>query len=133
MKRGIIITLPRYDGVTEYLSLFSIEIEKEAKNNGILFKKLEDKKANKGEFEEIVKALDYKMLVFNGHGSEKIIAGNDDEAIIECGVNEQILKDKIVYARVCKAAALLGKECMKENKEGCFIGYNIDFQFYIDT
>jgi len=37
MNKGILLTLPRYDIVTEYLSQFSYELEKVADNNGIKY------------------------------------------------------------------------------------------------
>ena len=40
MNKGILITLPRQDDVTEYLSTFSKEIEQEASERGIKVKEL---------------------------------------------------------------------------------------------
>lgn len=131
MKRGLVITLPRYDDTTEYLSQFSQQIEKEANDKGVEIKKLKDKEATREEFEKIIKKLDYKMIVFNGHGSNDGINGYKDE-IVKVGENEGLLRERIVYARSCNAAVKLGEECTKDTKEGCFIGYNRPFQFYVD-
>lgn len=131
MEKGLIITLPNYDDTTEYLFQFSKQIKKEAENKGIDLKSLEGKKATRKEFEKIVKKLDYKMLVFNGHGSEDGIKGHKEE-IVKVGKNENLLKERIVYARSCHAAIGLGRECTKSTKDGCFIGYDRPFQFLID-
>jgi len=64
MNKGIIITLPRHDYVTEYISQFSVNILKEANKKNIKVKTLKDKKANRDEFEEVLKNLDYKMIIF---------------------------------------------------------------------
>ena len=78
MKKGILITLPRHDDVTEYLSQFSQQIEDVAKEKSIEIKALRDKEAVKEVFEKIIKKQDYKMVIFNGHGSDKIITGNKE-------------------------------------------------------
>lgn len=129
MNSSIFITLPRYDDATEYLSQFSIIIEKEAFNRNIAFKKLEEGKVNRKEFEKVMAKLDPKMIIFNGHGYEKAICGHKGEPIVEVGSNELLLKQRIVYARSCNAAAVLGKKCMAD----CFIGYNLPFMFYTNN
>lgn len=131
MNKGLIITLPKWDNVTEYLSQFSNQILEEASNREIKYKSLEGKEANKINFEKIVNNLDYNFIVFNGHGSTSSIKGHKDEIIVEVGSNENLLKGRIVYARACEAGAVLGKSCV-ENNEGCFIGYNFPFVFWAD-
>ena len=130
MNKGIIITLPNADFVTDYLSKYSSQIIKEAENRNINIKTLTEKKANRAEFESSIKKLNYKMLVFNGHGSKDSIEGHNN-TIIDLK-NAELLKDRITYARCCDAAAILGNESMKNNKEGCFIGYLFKFMLYID-
>lgn len=132
MNKGMIITLPRKDFVTEYISQYSIEIIQEADNRGVKVKELKDEKANRKEFETVIKKLDYRLIVLNGHGSDKSIEGQN-EILIECDVNDFILKERITYARSCNAGSVLGRICMEGSKEGCFIGYELPFMFYIDN
>ncbi len=132
MKKGIIITLPRHDDVTEYLSVFSKEILEIAESNNILCRKLFDKEANKENFERVINKTNHKLIVFNGHGTENSICGYADEPIVKEKANEQILSDKITYARTCDSASSLGHASMQNNKGGCFIGYSLPFQFYCD-
>jgi len=129
MKQGIIITEPRHDMAMEYLSQFTTFIKKVAEKRNIPIKILLDKNANKKEFTKVVKKLNYKMNIFNGHGSQNFIGGYLDEPIIDIG-NKEILKDRITYARVCESAATLGKKI--EENQGCFIGYELPFMFYSD-
>ena len=75
MKKGLIITLPRHDLVTEYLAQYSKQITDEAENNSILCKELKDAEANKDNFEKIVRGLGYKLIVLNGHGTAQAIYG----------------------------------------------------------
>ncbi|MCH7568753.1 MAG: hypothetical protein IIA87_05005 [Nanoarchaeota archaeon] len=132
MKKGIIITLPDYDDTTEYLSKWSFEILDEARNKSVKIKKLRGKEVNRKDFEKVVSKLDYRMLIFNGHGSESSIFGYKEEIIIEENDNDEILKERITYARSCESASSLGIKSMKNTDEGCFLGYNLPFTFYID-
>ena len=131
MNKGLIITLPRYEYAVDYLSIFSESIIEEANKRSIRVKKLKNKNANKENFESFVKQLDYKMLVFNGHGSENTLSGHKDKPIIKFGENESLLKGRISYARSCWAGLTLGKS-IENDKEGCFIGYKLPFMFFID-
>ncbi|MBI2507843.1 hypothetical protein HYV89_02715 [Candidatus Woesearchaeota archaeon] len=132
MKKGMIITLPRHDIVTEYLSQFSKQIIRASEDQGIPCKQLRDKEASKEVFENLVKTLGYKLVVLNGHGNPEAVYGQSDKPLVEKGVNHHILSDKITYARSCDSASSLGQAIAKNNKEGCFIGYELPFQFYCD-
>ena len=128
----MIITLPRWDNVTEYLSQFSEEILEEAEKQNVKYKPLKDEDANKKEFEKVLSNLNYNLLIFNGHGSPESINGQDDETIIEVGMNDSLLKERIVYARACESGAVLGKKCTQGTEQGCFIGYESKFEFWAD-
>ena len=123
MKKGLIITMPRYDDVTEYFSQFSKEILKEAKEEGFPVKSLVDKEAIKSSFELVAESFPYTLTILNGHGNAKEIFGQDKKPIIAEGINDQLLAGKITYARACESGASLGKSVVFLNKEGCFIGY----------
>lgn len=129
MTKGLIITLPRFDTVTEYFSEFSKEIINIAKKKSIPVKELKDKSANKENTEKVLKKLNHKLVMFNGHGSKTQIAGHKNEIILS-KENSELLKDKIIYSRACEAAHTLGKDISE--KGGCFIGYDEPFQFYAD-
>ena len=131
MKTGLIITLPRSDLVTEYLSQFSEEIIKEAEVREVKCKPLKDEDANKEEFEKVLRRLDYNFVVFNGHGTQDTIKGNANEVLIKLGQNEIILNNRIIYARACEAGEDLGK-VYESSEEGCFIGYCLKFEFWAD-
>ncbi len=107
MEKGLIITLPYHDDTTEYLSQWSYEVIEKANEKSVKVKKLEGEEANKDSFEKIVRKLNYRMLLFNGHGSNKTICGHNDKIIIEEGNNDILLIDKIVYARSCESASSL--------------------------
>lgn len=132
MNKSIIITLPRHEYAVEYLSVFSKSIVQEARNRGFKVKELKDKSANREELEAFIQNFNYKLIVFNGHGSETTITGYKDIPLVQVGLNESLLKGRITYARSCWAGCILGKESMNNDQEGCFIGYTLPFMFYID-
>jgi len=133
MKKGLIITAPEYDDVTEYFAQFSKDILKEAEKEGIPIKHLSGKDATKESFEKAANSFPYKLVVLNGHGNAKEIFGNDQKAIVSEGINDNLLAERITYARACEAGASLGKSIVSLNKDGCFIGYELPFQFYANT
>lgn len=131
MKKGILMTAPKHDITTEYLAIFSIPIEEACDKKSILCKSLKEKSANRKEFVKALNKIDCNFVFLNGHGSEKAIAGHDNEILIQSGENESLLKNRITYARSCEAASILGKK-VTENNQSCFIGYTLPFEFYFD-
>jgi len=132
MKKSVLITLPNFDDVTTYLSIFSKEIILNCQKNQIKIKCLEKEKVTSINTTNIIKKLDCKMIIFNGHGSPKSIRGHKNEKLISLGENDYLLNNRITYARSCWALLELGKKCVEGNK-GCFIGYKIPFMFIIDN
>ncbi len=132
MIKGLLITLPEYDLVTQYLSVFSKSILLEAQKNNVPILKLEKGNANRKNFEYSINHQNYKMNVFNGHGDIDCITGHKNEILVKSNVNDHLLKDRINYVRTCWAAFGLGQKSMEKNQDGCFIGYLIPFMFYTD-
>jgi len=134
MERGLIITLPNFDDATSYLAYYSKEILVEIiKRGNIKIKEISNKQdLTMKYFSEVIRKLNYNFIIFNGHGEEDSIYGYKDEILIKVGFNEELLKERIVYARSCNAGMILGPKTMKNNKEGCFIGYTLPFVFFID-
>ena len=132
MKQGLLITCPEYDDATAYLTYFSKTILEVASNKSLKTKRIKEKELNIKSFSKIIKKLDYRLIVLNGHGSPDSIFGYKKNLIVKFGKNDKLLKERIVYARSCNAGLILGSECMNGTKKGCFIGYNLPFIFYMD-
>ncbi len=132
MKQGLLITCPEHDDATAYLTYFSKPILEVAANKSLKTKKIKDKELNMKSFSQIIKKLDYRLAVLNGHGSPDSIFGYKKNLIVKFGKNDKILKERIVYARSCNAGLILGSGCMNGTKNGCFIGYKLPFIFYMD-
>lgn len=132
MKKGVLITLPASDDVTEYLSAFSKEVVDFCTNNQIPMTQLVKNNVTKIKFESLLESYDYKMIFFNGHGSESSIMGHNNEELVSINKNHSLLKNRITYARSCWATMKLGIKVIGSDKKGCFIGYKIPFMFIID-
>lgn len=131
MAKIILLTRPKYDDGTEYLSVYASEIIKEADRLNIEVKDFLGEKANKNEVEKYLKIKNPNLLFLNGHGNHEEICGHKKETIFSLS-NMHFFKNKITYARACFAAISLGKQAVANN-EGCFIGYRYPFSFWIDN
>ena len=132
MKKGMLITLPKFDDVTEYLYTFSKPILAECKSRGVKLKIIEKEDVIKSSVESAIKSYDYNFVLFNGHGSMNMVCGHKNECLIKNGENEDILNGRVVYARACWASLELGPSCVKRSKDCCFIGYDLEFGFLYD-
>lgn len=55
-----------------------------------------------------VRSLDPGLIVFNGHGSSDKIGGHENEILVEKGKNSELIKNRIIFSRVCNSASELG-------------------------
>ncbi len=128
MDKTILITRPEYDAATFYLSRWSEKIIYEAKRKSIKVIDLHKDKANKKRVVGTLEKTSAKLVIFNGHGDDAVIFGQDDKAILETS-DTKAVKDKIIYARACRAANILGN-----NSIACgaisFLGYTHDFVLF---
>lgn len=130
-KRTFLITRPDHEIRVSYCSKWAERVIEEAGKRGISVIDLSEKRANRKEVEDIIQKMEPNLIFFNGHGDEMMICGHNDECLIEAGVNDQLLKSKIVYSIACKAARVLGPRCTQSGA-GTFIGYKNDFMFVRD-
>lgn len=128
MPQSIVITRPFYDNTTAYLHRWNKRVVKEARENSTSFADLEQKRANKKEFESVVKKLKPDLILLNGHGGSDEILGNGHSTLIKVGDNEYVLKNSVVYALSCSSAKVLGPACMRAGANA-YIGYKEDFIF----
>ena len=128
---SLLITRPRYDDVTHYLYHWSESLVEKAKSKNISVFDLQKEKASKKLVESYLKKQGPDTVIFNGHGDEICVTGQDEEVLIEAGKNSHLLKDKIVYMRACDSGKILGPKSVEEGAEA-FIGYKELFRFWTD-
>lgn len=128
MSAIFLITLPDHDDTTHYLSAWGKDIIKTAEETGLKVLDLPGSKANRKEFEDKIITLSPKLIMLNGHGDDNLVTGHKDEPLVKVGVNEKLLKEKIIYALSCRSAKILGSESIKCGALS-YIGYQDDFIF----
>lgn len=128
MKHSLLITRPSFDLTTRYISAWAKKIIMLAKEKGSIVFDLDKKRANRQEFESMIRKEEPSLIFLNGHGNYNLIAGQDNEELILAGKNERILKKKIVYALSCRSGKILGPSSIKSGAIA-YIGYDEDFIF----
>lgn len=128
----VLVTMPKSDQTVRHLLSWTKDYISRIRNKNIKVHCLEAEKANRKNVESYLKKIEPDYCHFNGHGSNQAIFGNDLQPIIEEGVNEEVLSNRIVYSLSCNSAASLGKKAVKKGAIS-FIGYIGNFIFTTDS
>ena len=132
MSQRLLVTRPEHDTTTTYLSHYAKQIIKFAEEKGIPVKDFSSGSVKKKAITNFLIKQKPRLLFFNGHGDSDAIEGDKGEIILKEGENDEVLKDKITYARSCFVANSLGKKCASFGEDTCFIGYKFPFKFWFD-
>lgn len=127
MTRIILVSNASHDAPTEYLdSWFTkiIDLVKNQKDTKLF--ELKKERANRKELTELIEKENPQFIIFNGHGNDELITGFNQDILIRCDDNEDILKDKIVHSMACESAKKLGQKCITIGTRS-FIGYKEKF------
>lgn len=127
MGKSLLITRPEHDETTLYLSKWSEKIIKEAKRKGINVIDLYRDKAIRNRVVGTLEKASPKLVILNGHGSEDCVMGHNNDVILKYD-DEKAVKSKIIYARSCKSAKILGQKSIVHGAQ-TYLGYKEDFMF----
>lgn len=125
---SILITQPNFDKTTQYVSAWSEEVEEFSLKRGNKTIALKGKRANRTEFESVIRKTTPQLLMLNGHGNDSEVAGQDHEVILDSKSTEDITRGRIIYALSCSAAKILGHDCIEKGAK-TFIGYSEEYIF----
>lgn len=125
MEKVLLITRPDHDPVTHYLSRWSLRIIDEAKRKNIYIIDLEREKAVRQRVIGTLQKTNPQLVVLNGHGNEHVVTGHNDEIILQHEDKKAVIS-KIIFARSCRAARVLGKTSVAQGAVA-FLGYQEDF------
>ncbi len=126
-NKTVLVTRPNHDITTNYFYLWAGEVLRLAsKKHKVL--DLYSKKASRKNFESYAKKHKPNFFFFNGHGSDEIVAGYNNEPLLIVNKNDELCWDSIVYIRSCSAAKTLGVSLIKQCTKAC-IGYTTKFGF----
>ena len=132
MSGTLLVTRPKYDDTTHYLFYWAQEIINLAREKGIKVLDLDIERANKNEFESMVAKMRPSFIFLNGHGDADRIRGVDDETLIQAVRNEEVIKNKSVYALSCSSAKELGPASIDAGANA-YLGYNDVFIFSYES
>ena len=121
----LLITRPEHDPATHCLSKWSEKIIDAAKKKNINVIDLHREKANRDRVAGTLKKGIAKLVVLNGHGSDSTVHGHDNEVILKEDDGD-VVKDKIIYARSCRSAKILGQNSVEQGALA-YLGYEEDF------
>lgn len=107
-----LLTRSEYDDTNFYLSEWCKPIIAIANKLGIKIFDLRNERLTKNNFISYLKENEPKILLLNGHGTELSVHGHKNEVILD--VQNILLKSKIVYARSCSSAKVLGFQAVKD-------------------
>ena len=131
MKHSLLVTRPYFDLTTRYISSWAKKIITLAEEKGGDVFDLDRKRANRKEFESIMRKKKPSLVFLNGHGDYDAVAGQENEVLVRAGDNEKLLESKIVYALSCRSAQILGPSSINSGADA-YIGYDEDFIFLYD-
>ena len=126
---SLLITRPHYDKLTHYFFYWAQLLIEEAKRKYLQVFDLSKEKAVKKLVESYLKKHSPQLIIFNGHGNNFCISGQDNEELISADDNEYLLKGKSIYMRACSAGKTLGPKTVEAGATG-FIGYKNPFIFW---
>jgi hypothetical protein len=130
MTTILLVTRPKHDLTTRYLSAWAQKVIDEANTRGNTVLDLHGSRARRELVEAMAVKQRPKLIFFNGHGSEDCVCGHDDEKLVAVGDNEAILAGAVVYALSCQSARVLGVQSVA-NGARTYIGYRDDFIFLL--
>lgn len=131
MTSRMLVTRPNSDRTTRYISAWAEEVMEVAEQKGCAVFDLSGMRANRREFESMVKKHGPSFVFLNGHGSPGVVTGQSEEPLVVADDNEGMLKDTVTYALSCSSGKSLGPKAV-EAGAAAFIGYREEFIFLFD-
>lgn len=131
MNDSLLVTRPNFDLTTRYISVWAEKIVEFAKSKNKIVFDLRKERANREEFESMIRKHSPNLVFLNGHGNENQVAGHDNKVLLSLGDNENVLRNKVVYALSCRSGKFLGPGSIKSGASS-YIGYEEDFIFLYD-
>lgn len=131
MTRRILVTRPNSDRTTRYISEWAKGVIEFAQQKSCDVLDLAGKRANRKEFESMIRKNAPSFLFLNGHGNVDVVTGQDEEPLVQAGVNEEVLKGAVTYALSCSSGKTLGPKAIDRGATA-YIGYREEFIFLFD-
>ena len=130
MSKTVLFSRPWDDEGTSYLHAWTDELVEKAFQLNHKIIDLRDKRSNKKDFTSHLDKSRPSFVHLNGHGNSETVTGYNEKPILDIS-NAKSTKGKIIYARACSSARILGAICIKKGAK-CYIGYRRPFVVRVD-
>lgn len=124
----MLVTRPDFDRTTRYISGWAEKVIDFAKEKNVGVLDLHASRANRKVFESMLRKRRPSFVFLNGHGDSDMVGGQNNEPLVQTGLNEEVLAETVTYALSCCSAKDLGPSAVRRGK-GAFIGYREEFIF----
>jgi hypothetical protein len=104
----------------------------EAVNRGFDVIDMVDEEATQEKFMNVMETQKPELCFLGGHGSSNIFTGYEQQVVMEACQNDQVMSGTISHLLSCYVGQELLPSMVSKGAIST-IGYNVDFQFYIDT
>jgi hypothetical protein len=131
----ILLTNPGHDRATKLLShwIDAVADHIAGLGNEMEVIHLKGETVNKTTLRSSIDDHNPRLLLLNGHGSQGCVYGHNNIPLLEASdAQDGHLKNRVIHALACKAAAQLGGELIALGA-AAFIGYKEDFQVVSQT
>ncbi len=123
---------PDYELATRYGASWQTKVVDAANTVGLPYIDLYKENATNANFFSNLASQDPILLDIFGHGSYNVIAVQNDELLLQGGVNSNLLAGRVIYNLSCRAGRDLGRTAFNEGALS-FLGYDEDFIFIISN
>lgn len=122
----LVAITPSYCLVTRYGASYMTQILDSANGVGLPYVDLHGAEATRTNFENAITTNDPILVNIMGHGSANLIVCQNNETLLQGGINTNILSGRVVYDLSCQAGRELGRTAFNEGAIS-FLGYTEDF------
>ncbi len=130
MSNIALVTTPKSDSTTRYISAWAVKTIEELKSKNLQFIVLAKERAISSVLDSMIQKHCPSLIFLNGHGGPDVVTGHNNQILVVAGKNEGVLKDMVTYALSCSSGQMLGPAAIKAGASA-YIGYEEDFIFFI--
>lgn len=127
MSKVVLVSDAAFDIVTNYLHEWTRNLLGRIETTGKTIFYLAGVDSNRQLFTKTIEQENPTLVILNGHGSDDLVAGFNNEPLVLAHENPELLSGKIIHALSCSSAKTLGPKSIECGAQA-FIGYSEDFE-----
>ena len=113
---------PSYEFVTRYAAAWNSQVLNAASNVGMPYTDLSGSSATTTNFFSAIEEQDPILINIVGHGDYNLILSQNNELLLQGGINTNVLAERVVYNLSCRSGRDLGRIAFDEGAVS-FLGY----------